>query len=999
MKPIKKPLLAALALTLLLHSNMAQAANMVGDYQTVPGAFFFGNWSALGSWQRWTGAAWATPTAGQGYPGQFATPNTVTFNNTLSILTLDVTPAFSINNLILANSGISLLNTSGNPSITVNTLMQLTSGSDFFTFAGSGNLTVSGTTSVTGGTFTDSGTGTATFVGLVTITGGGTFTSTAVTTTANMIFRGGIANSATFTAGGATFDTNSQAISGTGSLSFGNNVAINAITLTNSNTGNLTITGTTTGTGSFTDSNNSGVDTFTGNVALTGAFLTTAVTTTANLVFQGGITNSGTSFSAGGATFDTNSQILSGTTATSFANNIAINGITLTNSNTGNLLVTGTTTLTGGGFTDTDNTSSDIFVGNVSQTGASAFNTTAVTTNGNLIFRGGITNSGGTFTAGAGNFDTNNQALAGTADISFANFVIVTGITVTNNNTLSVSLTRIAGAVTLSGTGTWTQGANSTLNYTGTSITLTTFNASNSGNTVNYNSVTSAQTIRDPTASTYFNLTLSGTGNQTKTLSANEIVSGNLSIQNTAIFSVSTFSLSVAGNWTNSSTNADPFVEGAQTVTFNGSTAAQTLSNTGNANGTVFNSVTFFNTFGTSPQFTLSGNNMVVASTLTMTQGNCNLNSLNLTIGTAAASPGSLVHSLASTAGWVYGGNLVRFFTTGTIANGSVTGFFPMGNSANFRPFFLSCPATGITTGGSFTLSVGAAVTTTVVSIPDTNPVATIVLQYQGSWTVSAAGVAGGTYNLVAGGTGFGTIGSLNDVRLCKSASVVGTNAVATNTTADPRLNRTGLLLSDITTTGGNQFFLGSTNAVSSPLPIELVSFVGVAKKTGVDLTWETASETDNDFFTVLRSISETDFEPVGTVKGNGTTNAQHEYRLTDYQPAIGKNYYLLKQTDFDGHSTIQATIVVDVPSLDPLVTIYPNPIAQNALLYIMVKGLQPNSPTEIQIINMQGNKVNEATRNTDLDGTLKASIDLTNLSPGLYVVRLQKINFKFVKE
>ncbi len=51
-------------------------------------------------------------------------------------------------------------------------------------------------------------------------------------------------------------------------------------------------------------------------------------------------------------------------------------------------------------------------------------------------------------------------------------------------------------------------------------------------------------------------------------------------------------------------------------------------------------------------------------------------------------------------------------------------------------------------------------------------------------------------------------------------------------------------------------------------LPIELLSFTGDAKKYGVDLQWKTASEMNNDYFTVSRSATGANFESIGTVKG-----------------------------------------------------------------------------------------------------------------------------------
>lgn len=207
---------------------------------------------------------------------------------------------------------------------------------------------------------------------------------------------------------------------------------------------------------------------------------------------------------------------LSGSGSTTVSDELDLNGSLLTpdfiNSSTGAFSVGGATRLRPGTFTDTDNTSVTTFTGNVALSGtAPAFTSTVVATSGNLVFRGGIDVGAGTFAAGGATFNTNNQTISGNTELSFANFVVVTGVTVTNNNTGGVSLTRVPGGVTLTGTGTWTQGANSILNYTGTSIGITTFLAGNPGNTVNYNSTTSAQTIRVPAGSTYSRLTFNNT--------------------------------------------------------------------------------------------------------------------------------------------------------------------------------------------------------------------------------------------------------------------------------------------------------------------------------------------------------------------------------------------------------------------------------------------------------------------------------------------------------
>jgi hypothetical protein len=87
----------------------------------------------------------------------------------------------------------------------------------------------------------------------------------------------------------------------------------------------------------------------------------------------------------------------------------------------------------------------------------------------------------------------------------------------------------------------------------------------------------------------------------------------------------------------------------------------------------------------------------------------------------------------------------------------------------------------------------------------------------------------------------------------------------------------------------------------SHPLPIELISFTSVCENNVVDLNWSTASETNNDFFTVERSKDDQTWESIATISGAGNSNATLLYSAKDLQPIAGLSYYRLKQTDFNG--------------------------------------------------------------------------------------------------
>lgn len=95
-------------------------------------------------------------------------------------------------------------------------------------------------------------------------------------------------------------------------------------------------------------------------------------------------------------------------------------------------------------------------------------------------------------------------------------------------------------------------------------------------------------------------------------------------------------------------------------------------------------------------------------------------------------------------------------------------------------------------------------------------------------------------------------------------------------------------------------------------LPIELMTFEGVNKNIFNELRWKTASENNNDYFTVEKSTDGEDFNLVQTVEGAGNSTTVNQYMIMDYDFVYGINYYRLKQTDFDGKETLSNIIAIN---------------------------------------------------------------------------------------
>lgn len=100
-------------------------------------------------------------------------------------------------------------------------------------------------------------------------------------------------------------------------------------------------------------------------------------------------------------------------------------------------------------------------------------------------------------------------------------------------------------------------------------------------------------------------------------------------------------------------------------------------------------------------------------------------------------------------------------------------------------------------------------------------------------------------------------------------------------------------------------------------LPIELISFLGVKDGRNNNLSWNTASELNNDYFTIEKTIDGEQFEIVGIENGAGTVMQFSSYTLTDFNVRPIINYYRLKQTDFDGKSAVSDLISIDNTHVD----------------------------------------------------------------------------------
>lgn len=103
---------------------------------------------------------------------------------------------------------------------------------------------------------------------------------------------------------------------------------------------------------------------------------------------------------------------------------------------------------------------------------------------------------------------------------------------------------------------------------------------------------------------------------------------------------------------------------------------------------------------------------------------------------------------------------------------------------------------------------------------------------------------------------------------------------------------------------------------VENPLPIELVAFNATCNNGDAYLTWETASETNNDYFEIQYTENGMSYEIIGYVDGAGTS-LQSNYYHFEIDPRYANGYFRLNQVDFDGSQTYSGIIHSNCASND----------------------------------------------------------------------------------
>ncbi|MFH0866622.1 MAG: T9SS type A sorting domain-containing protein, partial [Bacteroidota bacterium] len=177
----------------------------------------------------------------------------------------------------------------------------------------------------------------------------------------------------------------------------------------------------------------------------------------------------------------------------------------------------------------------------------------------------------------------------------------------------------------------------------------------------------------------------------------------------------------------------------------------------------------------------------------------------------------------------------------------------------------------------------------------------------------------------------------------------------------------------------------------TNPLPIELLAFSAACDGDKVNINWSTASETNNDYFSVERSANTVEWDPVANVDGAGNSNTWLYYSAVDNSPLDGYSYYRLKQVDFDGAFSYSDAVQVGCENEEAFNLISVRPGQQDdelVLIFTAEEGEQYN----ISLFDDRGRLIKNLTGKS-VSGYNEVHIIVNDISAGIYMLTLQSNN------
>ena len=118
-----------------------------------------------------------------------------------------------------------------------------------------------------------------------------------------------------------------------------------------------------------------------------------------------------------------------------------------------------------------------------------------------------------------------------------------------------------------------------------------------------------------------------------------------------------------------------------------------------------------------------------------------------------------------------------------------------------------------------------------------------------------------------------------------------------------------------------------------------------------IELSWETLSERESDYFLVEHSTDGTNWQVVDSIKAQGQSSELVYYSSRFHNIGEGYNYFKLSEMDLNGIKTLINFYVIDVKAFTSSIQMYPNPVKDE----LNIDGLENSDHNSFQLMDSKG--------------------------------------------
>ena len=230
---------------------------------------------------------------------------------------------------------------------------------------------------------------------------------------------------------------------------------------------------------------------------------------------------------------------------------------------------------------------------------------------------------------------------------------------------------------------------------------------------------------------------------------------------------------------------------------------------------------------------------------------------------------------------------------------------------------------------------------------------------------------------------------TLSHLRLLVDDDGNFSNATVYGTSDGLTFSHGSIIVSGISTSmiplGSTKYITIGSTSTSTTLPVNLLSFDAVLQDGFVELSWQTASEINNDHFVVERSDDGVNWTSFAKVKGAGYSNSTLSYFQADVANFSGVRYYRLTQVDFDGTQEIFKIVSVSKSS-NLTFTVMPNPMVDEVIVQYSANS---NGNYRFKILSETGQELYSAIAAT-VEGENSFKFNTSWLASGTYIFSIE---------